>query len=307
MIYHLSHIDLDGYFCQYLSTKKYKNVKYFNSNYGKEIKSNLKKIFKQASKTDKIFITDLNLDENECQYIQRFIDKGFDVQLYDHHSSGYILSKKYSWYYLDDSKSASLIFSEKENVFSQLTESVNSYDLWLETDFLNFGCFLSEFINKDLLFYFNEDKIKFFNYYFNFLEYNFYENIQKLENLQYSLFLDRFDFNKSTLKQNISYKYFKDMLKIPVKGKYIFLFDIDREYFQYISQYLLSENKNLIIVLISKNGRLSFRSNLENVYELSSCYFNGSGHEKASGGTLPLKNIPNLEEGISIFLNELNF
>ena len=91
--YHLSHIDLDGYFCQYLSTKKFKQVKYFNSNYGKEIYKNLKQIFKTASKDSLILITDLNLEYKECEYIQSFVDKGFNVKLYDHHIAGKKFSK----------------------------------------------------------------------------------------------------------------------------------------------------------------------------------------------------------------------
>jgi len=307
MVYHLSHIDLDGYFCQYLSTKKYTQVKYFNSNYGKEIRLNLKKIFKHASQTDQIFITDLNLEQKECEYVQSFVDKGFDIKLYDHHISGKKFADRYSWYYLDSSKSASKIFSEKEEINSRLLNAVNSYDMWEEGSDLNLGCYLSEFINKDYLFYFNEDKIKFFNKHFNYIDFSIQDgySFSKLEEIEVSLIHSRLKDYSGTIKQKLSQKYYKDMLKIPIKGKYIFLFDIDREYFQYISQYLLVENPSLIIVLISKNGRLSFRSKLDDVNKLSYTYFNGSGHENASGGTLSIRKVSNIEEGISTFLNEV--
>ncbi|EHD3994754.1 3'-to-5' oligoribonuclease B, partial [Campylobacter jejuni] len=35
-IYHLSHTDLDGYACQFIVKFYFKNVKFYNSNYGKE-------------------------------------------------------------------------------------------------------------------------------------------------------------------------------------------------------------------------------------------------------------------------------
>jgi len=305
MIYHLSHIDLDGFFCQYLSTKKFEKVTYYNSNYGKEIYSHLKKIFKQATTKDTVFITDLNLDKKECEYIQSFVDLGISVSLYDHHISGLNMSKKYDWYYLDDSRSASKIFAEQEKVESNLLDSVNSYDMWEDDSNLDIGCFLSEFINKELLFYFNESKVIFYNEYFKYME----DNISEISNpsifiLNYLKDKDYFNPNYS-IKRNLSFKYVNDMFKSPIKGEYIFLYNIDREYFQYISQFLLLENNRLVIVLISKNGRLSFRSKSSNVNQLSNDYFNGSGHENASGGTLGVNHIANKEEGLSIFLSKL--
>jgi len=305
-IYHLSHIDLDGYFCQYLSTIKYKQVKYYNSNYGKEIYSNLKKIFKSATKETLILITDLNLDYKECEYIQKFVDQGYNVKLYDHHIAGKQFSEKYNWYYLDDTRSASKILSEKENIHSNLTESVNSYDMWKEDKHIQLGCYLSEFINKDFLFYFNEEKIKFFNKHFNYIDHTIEEcyTIKELEEVEVSLTHSRLKDYPGTIKQKLAKKYTEEMFKQPIKGKYIFLFDINREYFQYISQFLLKENGNLIIILISKNGRISIRSKEEDVNKLSQNYFNGSGHKNASGGTLG-RNIYSKEEGIETFLEKI--
>ena len=36
-IHHLSHTDLDGYGAQVITNHYFKNVKFYNSNYGKEI------------------------------------------------------------------------------------------------------------------------------------------------------------------------------------------------------------------------------------------------------------------------------
>ena len=69
-IYHLSHIDLDGYGCQYLSTNCFSNIECYNANYGPEVKARLEEII-SAIKREKfinngdnkylILITDLNL------------------------------------------------------------------------------------------------------------------------------------------------------------------------------------------------------------------------------------------------------
>lgn len=305
--HHLSHIDLDGYYCQYLSTKKYNHVKYYNSNYGRGIYSNLKKIFKTATKDSLILITDLNLEYKECEYIQSFVDKGFNVKLYDHHIAGEKYANKYDWYYLDSSMSASAILADKENIESTLTKYVNSYDMWEDNEFIDLGCYLSEFTNKEYLFYFNEEKIKFFNKHFNFIEKTIDEeySIEDLEKLQINLIQDILKDYKGTIKQKLSKKYTEDMFKQATKNEYIFLYDINREYFQYISQNLLDERSDLIIVLLSKNGRLSFRSRNKDVNSLSNNYFNGSGHINASGGSLG-KIITSREEGIDTFLEKLN-
>ena len=50
-IYHLSHIDLDGYGCQYLTSKIFTNIKYYNSHYGYEIICRLENIKKILLKT----------------------------------------------------------------------------------------------------------------------------------------------------------------------------------------------------------------------------------------------------------------
>jgi oligoribonuclease NrnB/cAMP/cGMP phosphodiesterase (DHH superfamily) len=43
-IYHLSHIDLDGYGCQYLTNRCFESIKFYNANYGNEIKARLEEI-----------------------------------------------------------------------------------------------------------------------------------------------------------------------------------------------------------------------------------------------------------------------
>jgi oligoribonuclease NrnB/cAMP/cGMP phosphodiesterase (DHH superfamily) len=46
-IYHLSHIDLDGYGCQYLTTKCFDKIECYNANYGPEVTARLEEMVKK--------------------------------------------------------------------------------------------------------------------------------------------------------------------------------------------------------------------------------------------------------------------
>ena len=48
-IHHLSHTDLDGYGAQVITNHYFKNVKFYNSNYGKEIDEKFDQILAQIS------------------------------------------------------------------------------------------------------------------------------------------------------------------------------------------------------------------------------------------------------------------
>lgn len=52
-IYHLSHTDLDGYACQFIVNFYFKSVKFYNSNYGKEINENFNSIIGDIEKDEK--------------------------------------------------------------------------------------------------------------------------------------------------------------------------------------------------------------------------------------------------------------
>ena len=104
-LYHLSHIDLDGYSCQLLSGLIFKDRKCYNSNYGKEIISRIDEIFvdiKTQPTNKKIFIliTDLNLTDEEAIYIENIKSNctkyDIHIQLLDHHISGIDVSENIS-------------------------------------------------------------------------------------------------------------------------------------------------------------------------------------------------------------------
>lgn len=147
-LYHLSHIDLDGYSCQLISTQAFEEVEYYNANYGAEVLARCESIFeriKEEKKACLILITDVNLTEDEALKVDTEVrllnEAGIEVQLQllDHHGTGLETSKKYDWYHLDLSKSATLLTynyclnSLSEETKSWLTEyvkAVDAVDLW---------------------------------------------------------------------------------------------------------------------------------------------------------------------------------
>ncbi len=140
--FHLSHIDLDGYTAQLVTKFYMKNGVYFNSNYGKEIDAKFENIISQINDDEKaiILITDLNLTLKQCEDFEKLLkDKKAKFFVLDHHISGIECAKKYPWYFLDNSKSAtkitydffSFMFGKNERL-SKFCDVVNSIDIWLD-------------------------------------------------------------------------------------------------------------------------------------------------------------------------------
>lgn len=172
MFIHLSHTDLDGYGCQFLTKKYFKEGLFFNANYGLEVKVSLEKILKEIEKNlDKeifFIISDLNLTFNESKQLNADINKlnenggNIKLQLLDHHVTGEKSANKYDWYYLDTSRSATKIvydyinsdldgFSEDiKKEIEPLVNAINAVDIWLEdeVDSFEFGKVCMRLINK---------------------------------------------------------------------------------------------------------------------------------------------------------------
>ena len=146
-LYHLSHIDLDGYSCQLVMSYTPFEIRSFNANYGPEVKERLVEIL-EASRNDNAFtilITDLNLNLEEATWLDKEVKglnaEGKDVtlQLLDHHGSGQECADLYTWYHLDTSKSATLLTYTFAKEHYNLTEPawleayvnvVDAVDLW---------------------------------------------------------------------------------------------------------------------------------------------------------------------------------
>jgi oligoribonuclease NrnB/cAMP/cGMP phosphodiesterase (DHH superfamily) len=153
-IYHLSHIDLDGYGCQLLSQQCFQHILSYNANYGPEVKSRLEEIIvaikrqkflNQDKKSEYIIlITDLNLTTKEANWLEReAIDIGAKIQLLDHHGSGEKTAEQFVWYRLDTTKSATLITYEwlqqyhnfdPQNHYQDIVKAINAIDIWIEDD-----------------------------------------------------------------------------------------------------------------------------------------------------------------------------
>ena len=142
-IYHLSHTDLDGYGAQIVTNYYFKDVKFYNSNYGKEIDEKFYRILSQIGDEKAIIlITDLNLSLEQCEEFQSALsEKNAKLLLLDHHQSGAECASKYGWYFLDSSRCATKIthdFFAKiyglDASLSHFGDVVNAVDIWLKDD-----------------------------------------------------------------------------------------------------------------------------------------------------------------------------
>jgi oligoribonuclease NrnB/cAMP/cGMP phosphodiesterase (DHH superfamily) len=147
-VYHLSHTDLDGYGCQYVTKHYFENITFFNSNYGREIDENIDNIVEIIRNSDDkecmILITDLNLTVEQAENLVKKVDTlecDVELKLLDHHKTGVSCSKLFSWYFLDESRCATKItydhFSFIYGAIKEIEELVaitNAVDLWLTYD-----------------------------------------------------------------------------------------------------------------------------------------------------------------------------
>ena len=154
-VYHLSHIDLDGYGCQYLSQQCFDTIDSYNANYGPEVAARLGEIVKKIEQ-DKflhgdavealILITDLNLTTKEGTWIEKeAVRIGAKLQLLDHHATGASAAERFAWYKLDTTRSATLITYDwlqqhydfdKTNDLATIVKAINAIDIWLSEDTL---------------------------------------------------------------------------------------------------------------------------------------------------------------------------
>ncbi len=155
-IYHLSHIDLDGYSCQLVMLHTPHTMHFYNANYGEEVSERLKQIIEAIERASEamILVTDLNLTPDESRWldgeVKRFNEAGktITLQLLDHHGSGKESAARYGWYTLDTARSATKITYEYALEKGWLESEpawmpayvgvVNAVDLWLQHETANF-------------------------------------------------------------------------------------------------------------------------------------------------------------------------
>ena len=154
-VYHLSHIDLDGYGCQYLSQQCFNTIDCYNANYGPEVPARMGEIVKKIEQ-DKflhgdeiealILITDLNLTTKEGTWIEKeAVRIGAKLQLLDHHATGKTAAERFAWYKLDTTRCATLITYDwlqqhydfdKTNDLATIVKAINAIDIWVSDDAL---------------------------------------------------------------------------------------------------------------------------------------------------------------------------
>ncbi len=145
-VYHLSHTDLDGYGAQMVTNRYFDNIKFYNSNYGKEINERFEEIFsdilKDKNSKNIILATDLNLTPEQAKEFDsrvKISSEDILLLLLDHHKSGQNCANDFEWYYLDDTRCATKITYEffssifgKDEKLSKFVEVVNAVDIWLD-------------------------------------------------------------------------------------------------------------------------------------------------------------------------------
>jgi len=338
-IYHLSHNDLDGFGCQYITYQLFDNIVFFNSGYGKQIDENFKKILKKIKKNDTLLITDLNLTAEQASFINsKSKSKNFNIILLDHHGTGETISKKYDWYHLDTSKSGTQLTFDKffdqysDFNISYTVELINVYDLWKEKEdkfiqgktlngivmsYKNFFPEGFENLERELIFRLIKES--------SFMLSITSGNVIKAEEHVYSMVRDflsskvenakNLPFN--SLKAHFLYQYF-DKYRfekyIIERRKVEVYFDLPQELFQELSQLRFKRDNVDIAVTVSSMGTVSMRAsneegNSSRVDIWAENYFNGGGHPKASGGIIKTGKLKKLSytDAIDIFYSNLRY
>jgi len=322
-IYHLSHIDLDGYGCQYVANACFsENPNYqlqsYNANYGPEVKARLEEIISMI-KREKfvgnnaehiILVTDLNLTTKEARWLEdQAMQIGAKVQLLDHHGSGAKTAEQYAWYYLDTTRCATLITYEwlkkhydfdQERKFTQIVKAINAIDIWVSDDELfEFGKVGLGMISgareiNRTLFPAEDRALKLF-----LIE--AMKNYVEKENAHIALDDDLHQIKKSFFKQNedntkdnLAAMYLtqllstdKQRLTIEYRGKKGLLgYNLGNT--SILGNTFLVENPDYDFYMdINYRGNLSLRSNNKlDVSKMAEEIGNGGGHPNASGGKI---------------------
>ncbi len=314
-LYHLSHIDLDGYGCQFVTKKYYKDINFYNSNYGNEITQKISQILsdieKDAKEKNIILITDLNLSMQQATALDKKINesnKEIEIILLDHHKTGRECAEKFDWYYLDESRCATKItydyFSKKffhDDRLKKFSEVTNAIDIWLSKDkYFELGkvCLklVSDAKEVNRVMFPRENN----EYIFSMIEnsYDFYDKTQAniaLDNALHKLKKKFFKgFSADDTLDNLVSKYVvdlltkkKDEMSISYKGaKGILTYSISNV--SVIGNDFLVKNPDFDFFMnINARRNISLRGNGKvDVSIIAAELAEGGGHANASGGTL---------------------
>lgn len=311
-VYHLSHTDLDGYSAQFVTRAYFKDILFYNSNYGKEINEKFNQIKNEIISLNKdknlVLITDLNLTKEQCFNFEsslKELEQDTKILLLDHHQSGEECFLNFSWYFLDNQRSAtkitydffSSIYGENEKL-SNLVNIVNSIDIWLsdEKGFeLGKVCLglianakevnriMFPSINNNYMFHLIEKSQKYFDEENPHIKLD--DNIHKIKK-------DFFKFDKDDTLSNLQSNFIvnllerqKDKMTLYYNGhKGILTHNIGNV--SVIGNDFLVRNDDFSFFLdVTSRKTISLRANGKiDVSKLASKLFSGGGHVNASGG-----------------------
>ncbi len=322
-VYHLSHIDLDGYACQLVSKQFFKNTQCYNANYGREVSARIYEILNAIAQSKEseflILVSDLNLNLNEAEYLQdkiqehRLQNKNIQIQLLDHHISGKEVAESFHWYFLDTNRCATKIVYEflkkhyailepKNTTWLEpLVEMVNSVDIW-DTQGYGFelGKVCMRMINQssELNRFMFDDENR--DYKLKLLEE--VKNYLFLENAPVAYDNDLFRLKKIALggdpdaetMDNISSNAQTRLLSLKKHDCSVYYQD-KKGFLSYsmggisvLANLFLTQNPDFDFYIdVNAKGNVSLRANGNcDVCELSQMCFNGGGHRNASGGKI---------------------
>lgn len=327
-IIHLSHDDLDGYGCQQFTELAFgQKVSFMNTSYGDvplKIKRALKILLKQKDDS-LLMISDVNLKEEDCAFLQKKLDSEefshLDVILIDHHITGKSESEKYDWYNLDTTMCATKLvrhFLEENmetdfSLIKDFDEIVNAYDMFIESDVKNFktGKFLNEIVFKSPIFarQFENEKSQYIRYALRQMALNIHKNdimlmeenilpgIKRayLKDLIPKEIAEDITLTMAYKFEYLNYLYFKnlelDIVEID-NIKFKIFWNLDGGTFQTISHIFNDESDGSYnaCINIKKYGFVSIRSKdpiNANVGKVAAERFlKGGGHACAAGGKI---------------------
>jgi len=311
-VFHLSHIDLDGYSCQLITKKCFENVSFYNSNYGKEINERIAQIISDIHyfgyDKNLIIITDLNLTLDQARFLTKSLKEfsiEVDILLLDHHKTGKDCASLYDWYHLDVSRCATKItydyFLKEGYDLSSLenyVDVVNAIDIWIKEDSrfelgkvcmrlvsgareINRVMFANE--NSQYIFFLLEEAQKFFHHSnthivlddeVHGIKKSYFQKDENntLENLVSNFIVDLLSKNRD--KMSVYYHGHKGILTYSVGNVSI------------IGNDFLVKNPDFDFFM-DINGRknVSLRANNKiDVSQIAKELFGGGGHANASGG-----------------------
>jgi len=338
-VFHLSHIDLDGYGCQYLTTKVFDNIKCYNANYGPEVTQKIEEILSDIENAEGIkpliLITDLNLTTKEANALEKSAIKlGAKIVLLDHHGTGANAAEKFAWYYLDTTKCATVItynwlkehFNFDENGEEEaIVEAINAIDIWVETSkYFPYGRVLlgmisgAREVNRTV--FANEDreyKLHLINEAKKILaNSNLEEAPVILDDALHKIKKDFFITSKNDTKDNLVADYVteiltknRDLMSVKYKDK-IGILTYSTGNTSLIGNNFLIKNDDFDFYMdVNARGGFSLRSNNKvDVSKMAEEIGKGGGHPNASGGKIEdYKNhfvYSKIREFVQNYLNE---